>query len=84
MKEAWKAVQKAKQELTTTQERADVLAGNVVNLLELLVSSENEVQAIKYLKKHHDFEGQVKISRELPKKAKVAIKAKGTTRISMT
>ena len=70
--------------MTTTQERADVLAGNVVNLPELLVSFENELQAIKYLKKHHDFEGKVKISRELPKKAKVAIKAKGTTRISMT
>ena len=39
MKEAWKAVQKAKQELTTTQERADVLAGNVVNLPEFPVSS---------------------------------------------
>lgn len=73
MKEAWKAVQKAKEELTTAQERADALAGNVVILPELPVSSENEVHAVKYLKDHHDYQGQAKISREQPEKAKAAI-----------
>ncbi|KAM3704134.1 hypothetical protein ACB098_04G149800 [Castanea mollissima] len=76
MKEAWKAVQKAKQELTAAQERADAFVGDVVNSPELPVSSENEVHAIKYLRERHDFQGDAKISRELPEKAKAAIKKK--------
>ena len=39
MKEVWRAIQAARQELTKAQERADALAGNVVNLPELPVSS---------------------------------------------
>ena len=76
VKEAWKALQKAKEELTTAEERADTLAGKVVNLPEVPVSSANDVHGIKYLKERHDFQGDAKISRELPEKAKVAIRAK--------
>ena len=49
VKEAWKALQKAKEELTTAEERADTLAGKVVNLPEVPVSSANDVHGIKYL-----------------------------------
>ena len=70
MKEVWRAVQEARQELTKAQERADALAGKVVNLPELPVSSEKDIGAIKYLKERHEFQGRATVSRELPQKTK--------------
>ena len=76
MKEVWRAVQEARQELTKAQERADALAGNVVNLPELPVSSEKDIGAIEYLKERHEFQGLATVSRELPQKTKDILKAK--------
>ena len=76
MKKVWRAVQAARQDLTKAQERADALAGNVVNLPELPVSSDKDIEAIKYLKARHEFQGVATVSRELPKKTKDDLEAK--------